>query len=138
MKIVFNSERSQGYSMPGYLRNAMQRSTPNSYSLHTGQPPPLVCTTRPSTEAKKLQIVKTDKLAPLSPALKLEIQAIVGTLLHYARAVDPSLLTTASELGSQQANPTENVLKATNRPMPKLLCRHHGQRRHLLQSPSAT
>jgi hypothetical protein len=43
------------------------------------------------------------------------IQAIVGTILYYARAVDPTLLPIANEIASQQAVPTQAVLKAANR-----------------------
>jgi hypothetical protein len=52
---------------------------------------------------------------PLSPSQKTELQAIVGTILHYARAVDPTLLPIANELASQQATPTTKALTAANR-----------------------
>jgi hypothetical protein len=81
MNIAFNSDRSKvTLSMPGYIRKALLRfrllfllptqhrpvSTPGVY--------------HPSIYgSKQKQIAKSDKFAPLSPALKLEIQAIVGT-----------------------------------------------------------
>ncbi len=43
------------------------------------------------------------------------MQAIVGTILYYAGAVDPTLLPIANEIASQQAAPTQAVLKAANR-----------------------
>jgi hypothetical protein len=43
------------------------------------------------------------------------LQAIIGTLLYYARAVDPTLLIISNELASQQAQPTQRILKAANR-----------------------
>ncbi len=62
-----------------------------------------------------MQYVNVDDLPPLSPDQRTELQAIIGTLLHYARAVDPTLLTITNELASQQASPTVRVFKATNR-----------------------
>jgi hypothetical protein len=43
------------------------------------------------------------------------LQSIVGTLLYYARAVDPSLCTAVRELGSVQTNPSENDIKKLER-----------------------
>jgi hypothetical protein len=51
----------------------------------------------------------------LPPESVTELQAIIGTLLHYARAVDPSLLPIANELASKQAQPTAAVMHAANR-----------------------
>ncbi len=44
-----------------------------------------------------------------------QLQAIIGTLLYYARAVDPTLLPIANELASQQANATRRIFNAANR-----------------------
>ena len=50
-----------------------------------------------------------------SPLLSNEdtkyIQAVAGTLLYYARAVDPTILTALSSIATEQAKPTENTLK---------------------------
>ena len=63
----------------------------------------------------RIQLVKEDKSPLLTLTQRTEIQAIVGTLLYYARAVDPSLLPITNEMASQQANPTQKVLTAANR-----------------------
>jgi hypothetical protein len=64
----------------------------------------------------------TDKL---NPTLITELQAIIGTLLYYAKAVDPTLLNIANELASQQAQPTQRVLKAANRVLSYCSANHH-------------
>jgi hypothetical protein len=54
-----------------------------------------------------------------------ELQAIICTLLYYAGAVDPTLLTIANELASQQAQPTQRVLKSANRVLSYCSANHH-------------
>jgi hypothetical protein len=53
----------------------------------------------------------------LTPEAKMRIQQVVGALLYYARAVDPTLMSAIS-LASQQATSTEDtydlVLKRLN------------------------
>ena len=41
-------------------------------------------------------------------------QSIIGSLLHYARAVDPSMLPGLNEASIYQANPTHNTMKKIN------------------------
>jgi hypothetical protein len=43
-----------------------------------------------------------------------QVQAIVGCLLYYARAVDNKLLGTISAISSKQASATENTLVTVN------------------------
>jgi hypothetical protein len=76
----------------------------------------------------RIQVTFIDKTEKLNPTLITELQAIIGMLLYYARAVDPTLLTISNELASQQAQPTQRILKAANRALIKLLCRTSPQR----------
>ncbi len=62
----------------------------------------------------KVQYANVDDSPTLAPEQRTELQAIIGTLLYYARAVDPTLLPIANELASQQASPTVRTLKAVN------------------------
>jgi hypothetical protein len=57
----------------------------------------------------KVQIAHLDETDPLDPADIKTLQAIVGSMLYYARAVDPTMLTTTSHISSQQALPTQAV-----------------------------
>jgi len=40
------------------------------------------------------------------------VQAIAGTFLYYARAVDPTVLPALEEIANIQAKPTEKTVKA--------------------------
>ena len=64
---------------------------------------------------RRIQLAKVDTSPPLSPTETTELQAIVGTLLYYARAVDPTRLPISNEIASQQASPTTKVVAAANR-----------------------
>ena len=112
MKISF-TPTSVSLSMPEYITKALQRFRPQ-YLLPTHR----AAATPGKYHAAvypRIQLVKEDRSPLLTPAQRTEIQAIVGTLLYYARAVDPSLLPIANEIASQQANPTQKVLTAANR-----------------------
>lgn len=50
-----------------------------------------------------------DTTAPIPLNRKRPIQQIIGKLLYYARAVDPTLLVAISHIASTQANPTEQT-----------------------------
>ncbi len=48
-----------------------------------------------------------DASPPASESDKKTLQSVIGKLLYYCRAVDPSICTAVHQLGSVQANPTE-------------------------------
>ena len=112
MNISFTSN-SVSLSMPGYIKKALQRFRPQ-YLLLTHR---AAATPGKYHDAiyPRIQLATRDTSSLLTPIQRTEIQAIVGTLLYYARAVDPSLLPIANEIASQQANPTQKVLTAANR-----------------------
>jgi hypothetical protein len=65
---------------------------------------------RPSTQTA------TVDLTPLaSPSQQKELQVVIGTLLYYARTVNPSILTAVHELGSVQSCPTLNDMRKMER-----------------------
>ena len=45
---------------------------------------------------------------------KTRIQQIVGSLLYYARAVDPTMLVTFNTISRQQAQPTQATIDKVN------------------------
>jgi hypothetical protein len=57
----------------------------------------------------KMQIAYVDETDPLDPADIKTLQAIVGSTLYYARAVEPTMLTTTNHISSQQVLPTQAV-----------------------------
>ena len=54
--------------------------------------------------------MEVDQLAPLSSKLIKNVQNIVGTLLYYARVVEPTLSAALSEIAPRQVKGTEYVL----------------------------
>ena len=92
-------------SMPGYIARVLERfkdwagtrlaSTPGVY--------------RAPNYGAKVHNAYDDDTAPLSAEDKTTIQEITGSVLYYARAVDPLLLTATNEVSSAQAKPTERV-----------------------------
>ena len=51
-----------------------------------------------------------DASPPLEKEAAKYVQAVTGTLLYYARAIDSTILPALSELATEQANPTEKTL----------------------------
>jgi hypothetical protein len=51
----------------------------------------------------RVQRVETNALAPLSKSKINHVQDIVGTLLYYARAVDPTLLAALSAIATDKS-----------------------------------
>jgi hypothetical protein len=98
-------------SMPGYIKDALhkfQHPLPKrpQYSPHNWTVP---------AYGQRIQYAPPPDAAP--PATAAEItraQAIVGTLLYNARAVDPTLLVTLSALASQLSTATATTIKAVS------------------------
>jgi hypothetical protein len=98
-------------SLPFYIKRALERFQVVKLPHVTDSP-----ATPPVTQyGKRQQALPEDLSAPLDAAGKLRLQQIVGTLLYYARAIDSTMLTTLSKLGSAQAKPTEATNKAAER-----------------------
>jgi hypothetical protein len=115
MAIKFDRiNKTVSISMPGYVKKMLQRFRPQ-FLLPGHRPPRTPGIYIAPTFSKKPQTIFIDRTEKLSPVLITELQAIIGTLLYYARAVDPTLLPIANELASQQANATRRILNAANR-----------------------
>ena len=52
-----------------------------------------------------------DDSEPLPPDRKLRIQAVVGSLLYYARAIDSTLLSSLNVISTQHRKPTQKIKK---------------------------
>ena len=99
-------------SMPGYIQAA----------LHRFQHPKLAKPEHSPHAWMQPVYGTTIQLAPLednSPRLNAEgvtrVQQIIGTLLHYARAVDSTMLVALSSLAAEQTKSTVNTAKALTR-----------------------
>jgi hypothetical protein len=94
--------------MPGYLEKAFTRFKHEAPEKIQNSPHPHVI---PQYGAKT-QYPKDNNESPrLSKEETKYVQAVAGTLLYYARAVDPTILTALSSIATEQAKPTQNTLK---------------------------
>jgi hypothetical protein len=92
--------------MPGYIKAALHKyqhpaSALPEHSPHTWNPP---------IYGAKTQFVSETKPSPaLSDKDINKLQQLTGTLLYYARAVDPTLVMPINILASNQSNATEEI-----------------------------
>jgi hypothetical protein len=101
--------RTCDISMPGYIERALQRFKHPMPDKPQHNP---YRYTQPEYGAKVQYEPDADTSEKLNPDGKKMIQEILGTLLYYARAVDPTLLVTVSSLARQQKDPTNNTMAA--------------------------
>ncbi len=90
--------------MPGYLEKALVRFKHEKPKSKQYSPHPHV---KPQYGAKAQYVEEADTSPPLSKEETKHIQAVTGTLLYYARAVDSTILTALSAIAIEQAKPTE-------------------------------
>ena len=94
--------------MPGYINNALarfkhERPKRKQYSLHRHVAPIF------GARAQYVEPEKASRL--LDKTNKTYVQAVTGTLLYYARAVDSTILTVLNTIATQQVAPTESTLE---------------------------
>ena len=105
MNIRINrAKRHVTLTMPGYITKLLQRVCPNGIKGATTP----ARYTPPNYAKPGAQQATTDPSPFVPESDKKLLQSVVGTLLYYSRAVDPSICTAVHQLGSVQANPTEN------------------------------
>ena len=94
-------------SMPGYIDKLLHKY---QYQPNIPQHSPYPC--RPIQYGAKVQMATPDdKTEAIDQQGKTRVQQIVGSLLYYARAVDPTILPALNALASQQANPTQQTVQ---------------------------
>ena len=95
-------------SMPNYIKNAIKKFAHRHPTKHQAQPHTWI----PPTYGAKVQYAHEPAPSPiLSTKDTKRIQQIVGTLLYYARVVDPTILPAINDIGSQQSKPTQITVK---------------------------
>jgi len=98
-------------AMPNYIPDLLQQilykpRTPE-YAPHAYNKP---------AYGTKIQYAQNHDESPVLDHVRTKrIQKIIGSLLYYGRAVDPTILVALGTLASQQNKPTENIEKAANR-----------------------
>jgi len=93
--------------MPGYLSKALLRFKHEMPKKKQNSPHPHVA---PQYGAKTQYVEKADTSPPLGKEETKFVQAVAGTLLYYARAVDSTILTALSAIATEQTKPTEKTL----------------------------
>jgi hypothetical protein len=96
--------RTVDLSTPGYIAAVLHRL----YHPHTTLPQHAPKKMQDINYGAKLQFaMPADTTTPLTHAEKLTLQQVIGCLLYYARAVDPTMLVVLSTLASTHAKGTE-------------------------------
>jgi hypothetical protein len=96
--------------MPGYVSNVLskfQHDSPN-HPQHT-----------PSRYVKpvygaRTQYATKDETPPLTAQQYLTIQKVTGSVLYYARPVDPTVLMPLNDIATEQTKVKEKMQAATN------------------------
>jgi hypothetical protein len=102
--------RTCDISMPGYVSNVLskfQHDTPK-HQQHT---PSQYVT---PVYGAKTQYATKDETPPLTAQQCLTIQKVTGSILYYARAVDPTVLMPLNGIATEQTKATEKTQAATN------------------------
>jgi hypothetical protein len=103
-------KRTCDISMPGYVSNVLskfQHDTPK----HPQHTPSRYIT--PVYGAKN-QYATKDETPPLTAQQCLTIQKVTGSVLYYARAVDPTVLMPLNDIATEQTKANEKTQAATN------------------------
>jgi hypothetical protein len=126
MNISINRiQRHVTISMPGYIEKLLRKMRPNG--IKDASTPGIYHP--PNYKSPKSQTATIDATPLATKIQHHELQVVVGTLLYYARTVDPSILTAIHELGSVQSQPTIQDMKKVDRVLQYVSTHQHGATR---------
>ncbi len=111
--------------MPGYIEKLLRKVRPNGIK---GASMPGIYHP-PNYKSPKAQTATIDATPLATKIQQRELQVVVGTLLYYARTVDPSILTAIHELGSVQSQPTIQDMNKVERVLQYVSTHQHGATR---------
>jgi hypothetical protein len=103
----YNSRRVH-VSMLDYVPEALTRFQHKAPSKPQHQSYPHI---EPNYGAKAQYMEDMDTSALLPPKVKKFIKEVSGTFLYYAQCVNSTMLVALGSIATQQANPTENMMK---------------------------
>jgi hypothetical protein len=89
--------------MPGYVSNVLSKFQHDA-PKHPQHTPSRYFTT---VYGAKTQYAKKDETPPLTGQQCLTIQKVTGSVLYYARAVDPTVLMPLNDIATEQTKATE-------------------------------
>ena len=98
-------------SMPGYIEKIILKYFGNQPHLPTKTPYKY---NTPFYDGGTQYVKDSDTSEALNKENTTRIQAILGSLLYYARAIEHPMLPALNELATEQAKPTQNTRKKVN------------------------
>ncbi len=113
--------------MPGYIEKLLRKVRPDGVK---GARTPGVYSPPNYKSPQAQQTATTDSSPFASKEQQHELQVVVGTLLYYARTVDPSILTAVHELGSVQSQPIIKDIKKVERLLQYVSSQQNGATRY--------
>jgi hypothetical protein len=106
-------QRLMQLSMPGYIDKAIQRF---GQAKQRGAKSPIIYEPPQYGQAQQyVPELTKDEQQPVDAKTKTFVQEVIGVLLFYSRAVDPTLLMAVNKISTQSAKPTRATLKAIDR-----------------------
>jgi hypothetical protein len=102
--------RTCDISMPGYVSNVLSKFQHDAPKHPQHTPSPYVT----SVYGAKTQYATKDETPSLPAKQCLTIQKVMGSVLYYTRAVDPTVLMPLNDIATEQTKATEKTQAATN------------------------
>jgi hypothetical protein len=102
--------RTCDISMPGYVSNVLSKFQHDA-PKHPQHTPYWYVT---PVYGAKTQYATKDETPPLNIQQCITIQKVTGSVLYYARAVDPTVLMPLNDIATEQTKATEKTQAATN------------------------
>jgi hypothetical protein len=96
--------------MPGYVSNVLSKFQHDTHK-HLQHTPSSYVT---PVYGAKTQYATKDETLPLTAKQCLTIQKVTGSILYYARAVDPTVIIPLNDIATEQTKATEKTQAATN------------------------
>jgi hypothetical protein len=96
--------------VPGYFSNVLSKFQHDA-PKHPQHTPSIYIT---PVYGAKTQYATKDETPPLTAEQCLTIQKVTGSVLYYARAVDPTVLMPLNDIAAEQTKATEKTQAATN------------------------
>jgi hypothetical protein len=96
--------------MPGYVSNVLSKFQHDA-PKHPQHTPPRYVT---PVYGAKTQYATKDETPPLTAQQCITVQKVTGSVLYYARAVDPTVLMPLCDIAMEQTKATEKTQAATN------------------------
>jgi hypothetical protein len=102
--------RTCDISMPGYVYNVLSKFQHDA-PKHLQHTPSRYITT---VYGAKTQYAMKEQTPPLTATQCLTIQKVTGSVLYYARAMDPTVLMPLNDIATEHTKATEKTQAATN------------------------